>query len=327
MGFAILMKEAKLQPGEYGYKNGKIPEKDISLEEIIKCADQRKANLDVINANTAIKAFVDGCVQDMMGINYVHNTIHWLENTRMIPRGIAAYRQVGLASDVRLAQLATDLKNTGNSIADYISEFKLRVSGLLVWPMYFGDEIHTIKFRGTQREFFTLSLKSGHCGWMGKPEKGDLLVYEGEFNLLQCDNKNGSPVNGIALGGSSSNAKDFKIIRELSPTMTVMADNDEPGRKMAQAIANIDAVRVIFPNDGKDADEFLMKGHSLKELMALVEHLSPSWEGLKEKIVKITNKAPSEITKRAATKEIIDALLKKGMLLHSDTGSLYFLEK
>jgi Toprim-like len=212
-----------------------------------------------------------------------------------------------------------------------VSSFKVHVGSRLVWPMRTNDFITRLKFRGIpygdHKNIVILKFTDKASGWMGNPQPGELFCFEGEFNLLQCDNKNGSPINGIALGGASSNQKSYDLIRGLSSSMTVVADNDPAGKKMAQGIANVAPIRVIYPNDGKDADEYLRNGHSLSDLLSLAEYLGPSWEGLRESIIKSTNKQPNESSKRAATKEIINALMKKGRIIHANNGHIYFQEK
>ena len=147
-----------------------------------------------------------------------------------------------------------------------------------------------------------------------------------QLSDTHCDNQNGSPINGIALGGASGAKKDAELIRSLSPDLTIIADNDDPGRKMAQTIANVRAASVIYPVGVKDADDYIKSGKTFKDLLALRQNIVPTWTGLSEYIKKLASKTPSEPSKTATTKAIMDALAKKGRYIHTTTGDLLFLE-
>lgn len=330
LGWKILFDTSGFKAGELGFNNGKIPEKLVSDESISKSVKLFETKSDLEKAKPIFLAFIKDCCDDLMAIDYVHNTVHWVEITRRIPRQVLVNRGMGLASDRRLDQLATNLENVSKDLAAAVRNFKLRTNNLLVWCMSTKDIITRLKFRGVpegeNRKFFTLSFANEHIGWMGDPQPGELFCFEGEFNLLMCDHQNGSPINGVALGGSSGAQKDAELIRSLSPDLTIIADNDDPGRKMAQTIANVKAASVVYPVGVKDADDFIKSGKTFKDLLALKQMIVPTWIGLSDKIKKLVAQDINEANKTKATKSITEALDKKGRFIHTTTGDLLFLE-
>ncbi len=157
---------------------------------------------------------------------------------------------------------------------------KLSKDGRLMLPLFTADgELSTLQYIAESgKKLFHSGGKAGGCfWWLGNLENGKrVYIAEGYATAASIHEVTGEPVV-IAY-----NAKNLipvtSLIRTKLPTreLIIVADNDESGtgKKCAEEAAEKSGAEVIMPPETGDANDFLLSGGDLKELL---QPKVPSW--------------------------------------------------
>jgi hypothetical protein len=329
LGAKLLLREAQIPIKDSPQFRNTIARFDF--DEVLKepmIPHEIQARADVIFSQLRTD-----CVAYLQSADAAIPMIQYLTAIRQIPISIATHRGFGLVPRGRLAQLVADLTQIDFPTDNFQAFVRGGYSDFLIWLPEIHGKPTAIRLRGlpkpgtkNPKNMWTFNIRNGEQGYTGSIDKdGTLFVFEGEFNQLQADKSNGSPLNSVAVGSAGTGQKLAKHLHEKSEDIVVIGDDDVAGRKMVQAIADVAPIRVIFAPNGEDADEYL-KHSSWTSLLALAKQMMPSWNGFRERLKPMLALQSNESQKQQITSLIFEALKQKGRILRTTRGECLYIE-
>lgn len=192
-------------------------------------------------------------------------------------------------------------KKYAQSHYDIITSFMGKYNKLLQscenFLVFFYTDHNGIITKIKLRQPYTKNFKSikitdnnGVFGWNESSTKNtNLIVYEGEFNLLRYQSICGISTNSIAVGSSTD--VDYTTIEKCGSSFTLFYDNDEnkAGESLFNNWKSYHSVKICTtPDTNSDLDSFVSAGADTCTINSIINNAQPFHEPLssvKSKII------------------------------------------